>query len=423
MRPEFAVKYQQQITKPRNEAEIESALDKIALNLGIDPTNPNPQVSMIYRGTNFGQIFESIAVIDQMGDALKPGTLHIVENIGREPETLPALERLINDAIARGEDEKVLELIRVGNLMGLNQYTQRGRKRWGILNLLGETQETVPPVIDDNEFQRLYDHHTQQIIHKNFIAQQAAYQAAQAAAASATRSRRTTPPPPRPQPTGPAAGPANPNTNPSTRPATNPAVNTLQEEPLTGKSAEWIASWNLVDQQWKALIAAGLSEQTTVSATLNRFEAGMKIVHEMILNPTTSPEELRAVFAYLVPNIWKNKKVFDDFFAKCNVTKQNVANQNRVQAQTISGLDKFSKQVFIPENLRKLTNSPSLAEVKLINKVYKQIIASLHEDHINNTQGLSPEMATLLKTLQSEFSGCWTQGVKRLNKTTPKPTP
>lgn len=129
---------------------------------------------------------------------------------------------------------------------------------------------------------------------------------------------------------------------------------------------------------------------------LNRFKAGMGIVHEVSLDSDISVPVLgtrtRAGIEYLIPEIWPGNRILTRFF-------------ERPQELLSLTPDDLAKVIYIPEKYRSLTIFDG-DQKRNIARIYRVLMTSLHTDikRPNTDPDLEESIANLLKY----FNPAWT---------------
>lgn len=186
---------------------------------------------------------------------------------------------------------------------------------------------------------------------------------------------------------GTTGGPSNPNTSPSTGSA----------QP---KNPEWVIGQLDFERRWQAVkskfppVRPGDTgnEQGYI---LDRFKAGMSIVHEVSLEDVTNVPEIdtrvRAGIEYLIPEIWPDNRVFKRFF------------DPRFNAGFLTAED-LARIVYLPEPYRNLS-SFTKAQKRDINRIRRTLLHALHPDLLKSDS--DPKLQDSIDILLRQINSTW----------------
>ncbi len=188
-----------------------------------------------------------------------------------------------------------------------------------------------------------------------------------------------------------AGGPPNPNTAPSTGPA----------QP---KDPEWITGQQEFERKWQAAKSKLLPIRPGDSGdqyeyVLDRFKAGMSIVHKVSLNDAIRvlmmATRVRAGIEYLIPEIWsdnnrilKIKRFFDPGFNAGYLTVEDMA-----------------KIIYLPEQYRTLSGFNE-AQTKDVRRIHRIFATALHPD--TSKSDADPNLQDPIDELLKRFNPAWT---------------
>lgn len=198
-------------------------------------------------------------------------------------------------------------------------------------------------------------------------------------------------PPPPPAPPPPGSGGPNPNTAPSTAPNMGPA------QP---KNPEWIIGQKEFARRWQDVksklppVRAGDTgnEQGYI---LDRFKAGMNVIHETLLEDATNVPEMdtrvRAGIEYLISEIWPDKRIFKRFF----------------DPQFNAGLltpEDLAKIIYLPEKYLHLSIFTK-AQRRDIMTIRRGLLHALHPDLLKKDS--DPKLKGSLDILLKQLNTAW----------------
>ncbi len=186
---------------------------------------------------------------------------------------------------------------------------------------------------------------------------------------------------------GAIGGPSNPNTAPNFGP-------TQQKNP------EWVTGQQEFERRWQAAKSKLLPIQPGETGNepehiLDRFKAGMGIVHEVSLNSRISVPlmavRVRAGIEYLIPQVWPEnrilKRFFDPGFNAGFLTNEDLA-----------------KILYLPEQYRSLSNFTD-QQRRNIRRIRRILMFALHPDtaKVDTDKNLQESVDDLLK----KFNPAW----------------
>lgn len=187
---------------------------------------------------------------------------------------------------------------------------------------------------------------------------------------------------------GAIGGPSNPNTAPSTGP-TQP------------KNPEWISGQQDFAKRWQAAQSKLLPIQPGETGNeqdhiLDRFKAGMGIIHELSLDDAVKvpvmAKRVRAGIEYLIPEIWSNNRIFKRFF-------DPGFNAGFLPPENLA------KILYLPEKYRSVSSFTS-EQRKDIRRIRSVLMFALHPDtfQADSDQSLQDSIDDLLKKLNPAWS-------------------
>ncbi len=219
------------------------------------------------------------------------------------------------------------------------------------------------------------------------------------------------PPPPTPGTGGGIAGATggipNPNTGPNVGP--NAAGSNPNFGPSVQKEPDWIIGEQEFIKKWQVAKTKLLPIRPGEDAgmpeyVLDRFKAGMNVIHGQISdNTTTFPEPMRtrvrAGIEYLIPEIWSNDIAFERFFI------------SKFMIDFLTPEER-AKIIFIPESIRNLTSFTD-KQKQMITIIHRRLASSLHPDPDFAKNGADPNLTNKLDTLTKTFNSDWDDFIKK----------
>lgn len=176
----------------------------------------------------------------------------------------------------------------------------------------------------------------------------------------------------------------------------------LIEDPLLTqhKSPEWIIAQQEFEKRWQ--IAKGKLSNIQPGDTgnepgyiLDRFKAGMGIIHEVSLEDTVKVHltaiKVRADIEYLIPEIWPNNRIFKRFF------------DPQFNAGFFTPED-IAKTIYLPEQYRNLLKFTEVQK-RDIRRIHRVLIHSLHTDI--STSDANPKLQEYVDELLKKFNPAW----------------
>lgn len=182
--------------------------------------------------------------------------------------------------------------------------------------------------------------------------------------------------------------PSNPNTAPSIRP-TQP------------KNPEWIIGQKDFERRWQTAksklspIRPG-DNGNEPGYILDRFKAGMNIIHEVSLDDSINAPEMntriRAGIEYLIPEIWPNNRIFKGFF------------DPGFNAGYLTPTD-LAKIIYLPESYRNLSSFTKGQKTDVM-RIRRMLLHALHPDLLKSDADpkLQDSIDILLKQLNTGWS-------------------
>lgn len=205
------------------------------------------------------------------------------------------------------------------------------------------------------------------------------------------RGNRKNPPSPPP----PGSGGPNPSTAPSTGPSAAPSTG-----PAQPKNPEWVIGQKDFARRWQEVksklspVGAGDTgnEQGYI---LDRFKAGMSIVHEVSLEDATNVPEmdtrLRAGIEYLISEIWPDNRIFKRFF----------------DPQFNAGLltpEDLARMIYLPEKCRHLPIFTRAQRTDVM-RIRRTLLHALHPDLLKKDS--DPKLKDSLDILLRQLNAAW----------------
>lgn len=182
-------------------------------------------------------------------------------------------------------------------------------------------------------------------------------------------------------------GPSNPNTAPSTGPS----------QP---KNPEWIIGQVDFKRRWQTAKSKLPPVQPGDNGNmqgyvLDRFKAGMNIVHEVLLEDATNVPEVdtrvRAGIEYLIPEIWPDNRIFKSFF------------DPGFNAGYLTPED-LAKIIYLPESYRNLS-SFTKGQKREVNSIRRILLHALHPDLLKSDA--DPKLQDYIDELLKKINPVW----------------
>lgn len=345
MNSEQEKRYKQQNMQPVNQVLLQHAAEAISVDFTSLRTFQTAG-NLFAAQERARAIFGSIALIDRMGRATG-GEVEVGNRIMGENDIVRAtLEEEIQNSDAVGDNERVLELIRVGHLLGYTDTEPKGVQRIfaaldgvipGVTARLYQSfpnlQPPVPQASKDPEYILLFNKHTQEL-------------AAKRAAAGATAG---------------TGAPGSPDWLP---------------EDITGKGAAWMEAVHDIEAGWNAIIPPPPDDISPASEFI-RLTEGFNLLHrEVALQSVigTAGPRLQAMIENLIPRIWLTPQYFEEFF------RDEWRPGNPADPNSVAELDDITQAVLIPEAYRGLTTPLNDNGKRGIQKIWRYYLFALHQD-------------------------------------------
>lgn len=201
--------------------------------------------------------------------------------------------------------------------------------------------------------------------------------------------------PPPPSGIGGVGGPSNPNTAPNTGPSTAPSTG-----PARPKNPEWVIGQKDFKRRWQEVksklppLRPGDTgnEQGYI---LDRFKAGMNVIHEVSLEDVTGVPEidtrLRAGIEYLIAEIWPDNRIFKRFF------------DPQFNAGILTPED-LARIIYLPESYRHLSVFTKAQRTDVM-RIRRTLLHALHPDLLKTDS--DPKLKDSLDLLLKQLNSAW----------------
>lgn len=308
-------------------------------------------------------IFSNIIKIDQMGRAFERGPVKVYRVMGQDTVMRGTLLQEITDQDAAGNNEQVMQLLRVGHILDYTEDPWYIRVTQTVANYVEEKIKD-PAVLRFKQWidQQAHGQQTDAVWGPIFDKNKADLDAKRAAAAAGTGGGTT----------GPGTGaPLSPDWLP---------------EDVTTKSPEWVTIRQAFEAAWDGAAALYLTthngdplpDDPTFYSTLDRFTFGFNLVQREILSsPIPSGKAVQNMIEYITTKIWLQPSAFPDFFDQCKLEPPTQRNDD---PHSVADLDDLAAALLIRENIRKQTDPLNASRQGEITRIYRRLTMGTHPD-------------------------------------------
>lgn len=351
--------------KERFKQEQNSAPDQDVLRTSAEQVRDNyiALVGLARTATHAKNIFENILRIDQMGRAFERGAIDTHRAIGAHPFIRQTLKEEMDTAEAANDNQRVMELIRVGYLLGYTEDPQRIRAAQRLANFV-EQRVQIPPVLRFRQW-----------IDQQAVGQQAAfaYEIAFEQHKTALEDKRFA-----------EAAIA----RMAARKAARAAKPRWKPEDTTGKSAEWQAARAAFEPKWQTASQGLPTDAATdvgIPSAMIRFQEATALLHEQILSSKpTSNQAFQAIVEYLIPRVWIS--------GPDQVAKFFKIAREQDDVRTVADLDELTQALFIPKDLRGSASPLNRDLKRRARKLWSKFNHVINEDHTKLNPDTDPNL-------------------------------